>query len=74
MELQDLRRLKPELESFLDRFAPLFGRPEAQGHGRRFVQGLLLGRPPERREHRRGHRRVRRPVTPDVRHQRPLEW
>jgi SRSO17 transposase len=43
MDLEELRRLKPELESFLDRFAPLFGRPEAQGHGRRFVQGLLLG-------------------------------
>lgn len=43
MDLRELRRLKPELESFLDRYAPLFGRPEAQGHGRRFVQGLLLG-------------------------------
>jgi SRSO17 transposase len=43
MDLEELRRLKPELESFLDRFAPLFGRAEAQGHGRRFVQGLLLG-------------------------------
>lgn len=43
MDLKELRRLKPELESFLDRYAPLFGRPEAQGHGRRFVQGLLLG-------------------------------
>jgi SRSO17 transposase len=43
MDLEELRRLKPELGSFLDRYAPLFGRPEAQGHGRRFVQGLLLG-------------------------------
>ena len=43
MDVKELRRLKPELESFLDRYAPLFGRPEAQGHGRRFVQGLLLG-------------------------------
>jgi SRSO17 transposase len=43
MDLTELRRLKPELESFLDRYAPLFGRPEAQDHGRRFVQGLLLG-------------------------------
>src|SRR5215210_7978920 len=43
MDVKELRRLKPELESFLDRFAPLLGRPEAQGHGRRFVQGLLLG-------------------------------
>lgn len=43
MDIKELRRLKPELESFLGRFAPLFGRPEAQGHARRFVQGLLLG-------------------------------
>lgn len=43
MDLKGLRRLRPELESFLDRYAPLFGRPEAQGHARRFVQGLLLG-------------------------------
>jgi SRSO17 transposase len=43
MDIKELRRLKPELESFLGRYAPLFGRPEAQGHARRFVQGLLLG-------------------------------
>lgn len=43
MDLKELRRLKPELDSFLDRYAPLLGRPEAQDHGRRFVQGLLLG-------------------------------
>lgn len=43
MDARELRRLKPELESFLDRYAPLFGRSEAQGHARRFVQGLLLG-------------------------------
>lgn len=43
MDVKDLRRLKPELESFLDRYAPRFGRPEAQAHARRFVQGLLLG-------------------------------
>jgi SRSO17 transposase len=43
MDLKELRRLRPELGSFLDRYAPLFGRPEAQGHARRFVQGLLLG-------------------------------
>lgn len=43
MDAKELRRLKPELDSFLDRYAPLFGRPEAQGHARRFVQGLLLG-------------------------------
>jgi SRSO17 transposase len=44
MDVKESRRLKPELESFLDRYAPLFGRAEAQGHARRFVQGLLLGR------------------------------
>jgi hypothetical protein len=43
MDAKELRRLKPELESFLDRYARLFGRPEAQGHARRFVHGLLLG-------------------------------
>ena len=43
MDAQELRRLKPELEAFLDRYAPLFGRDEAQDHARRFVQGLLLG-------------------------------
>jgi SRSO17 transposase len=43
MDAKELRRLRPELESFLDRYAPLFGRPEARGHARRFVQGLLLG-------------------------------
>src|SRR5687767_1343572 len=43
MDARELRRLRPELEAFLDRYAPLFGRPEAQGHARRFVQGLLLG-------------------------------
>jgi SRSO17 transposase len=43
MDVQELRRLKPELDLFLDRYAPLFGREEAQGHAHRFVQGLLLG-------------------------------
>ena len=39
--------LKPELDRFLDRFAPLFGADENQTHARRFVQGLL--HPGERR-------------------------
>jgi SRSO17 transposase len=43
MDVQELRRLKPELDLFLDRYAPLFGRDEAQDHANRFVQGLLLG-------------------------------
>jgi len=43
MDVHELRRLKPELDLFLDRYAPLFGRDEAQDHANRFVQGLLLG-------------------------------
>src|SRR5262245_46933279 len=43
MDATELRRLKPELELFLGRYAPRFGRPEAQAHARRFVHGLLLG-------------------------------
>jgi SRSO17 transposase len=43
MDVHALRRLKPELELFLRRYAPLFGRDEAQDHANRFVQGLLLG-------------------------------
>jgi SRSO17 transposase len=40
---QQLLALKPELDRFLDRFAPLFGRDENQAHARRYVQGLLHG-------------------------------
>lgn len=43
MDVKALRQLKPELELFLERYAPLFGREEAQDHASRFVQGLLLG-------------------------------
>ena len=43
MDVQALRRLKPELDQFLERYLPLFGRDEAQDHAHRFVQGLLLG-------------------------------
>jgi SRSO17 transposase len=43
MDAQGLRQLKPELELFLERYAPLFGRDEAQDHAHRFLQGLLLG-------------------------------
>jgi SRSO17 transposase len=43
MDERQLLRLKPELDQFLDRFAPLFGRDENRGHARRFVQGLLRG-------------------------------
>lgn len=43
MDVQELRQLKPELDRFLNRYATLFGRDEAQGHANRFLQGLLLG-------------------------------
>jgi SRSO17 transposase len=43
MDARDLRRLKPELDSFLERYAPLFGNEATQAHAHRFVQGLLLG-------------------------------
>jgi len=43
MDATQLRRLKPELNCFLDRYLPLFGRAENQPHACRFVQGLLAG-------------------------------
>jgi SRSO17 transposase len=43
MDARQLRRLKPELDSFLDRFAPCFGHDGHALHGRQFVQGLLRG-------------------------------
>src|SRR5262245_25410039 len=43
MDVQELRRLKPELELFLERYAALFGHEEAQAHADRFLQGPLLG-------------------------------
>src|SRR4051794_19097461 len=43
MDQQQLLQLKPELDRFLDRYAPLFDRAENQAHARRFVQGLLRG-------------------------------
>lgn len=41
MDGEQLRRLKPELELFLQRYAPLFGRSENHAHAAEFVQGLL---------------------------------
>lgn len=41
MDEQELLALKPELDRFLDRFAPLFGTEQNQAHARCFVQGLL---------------------------------
>jgi SRSO17 transposase len=41
MDEQQLQQLKPELDGFLDHYAPLFGQDENQAHARCFVQGLL---------------------------------
>jgi SRSO17 transposase len=41
MDEQQLLALKPELDRFLDHFAPLFGGEGNQWHVRRFVEGLL---------------------------------
>ena len=43
MDGRQLRRLKPELDAFLDRYLPLFGRVENHPHASRFVHGLLRG-------------------------------
>ena len=43
MDGEQLRRLMPELKIFLDRYLPLFGRPENHGHAMRFVHGLFDG-------------------------------
>ena len=43
MDGKQLRRLRPELDTFLKRYSPLFGREENQPHGQRFVHGLLGG-------------------------------
>jgi SRSO17 transposase len=43
MDVKALRQLKPELDLFIERYAPLFGRDEAQAHANRFIQGLLRG-------------------------------
>jgi len=41
MDGKQLRQLKPELELFLERYLPLFGRSENQPHAVEFVHGLL---------------------------------
>jgi SRSO17 transposase len=43
MDEHQLHELKPELDRFLDVYAPLFGREQNQAHGRVFVHGLLRG-------------------------------
>ena len=42
MDEQQLHDLKTQLDHYIDRFAPLFGRCENQAHLREFIQGLLL--------------------------------
>jgi SRSO17 transposase len=43
MDGKQLRRFKPELEVFLKRYLPLFGREENHAHAVRFVHGLFDG-------------------------------
>jgi SRSO17 transposase len=43
MDGNQLRRLKPELDRFLERYLSCFGRAENQGHAQQLVQGLLDG-------------------------------
>ena len=43
MDESQLLALKPELDRFLVRFAPLFGRGENQAHAGRFIRGPLHG-------------------------------
>jgi SRSO17 transposase len=43
MDGKQLRRLKPELDLFLERYLPLFGRSENHAHAEEFVHGLLGG-------------------------------
>lgn len=42
MDEQQLLALKPELDRFLDRFAPLFGPDGNQSHARRFAELLSI--------------------------------
>ena len=43
MDGKQLRQLKPELDTFLERYLPLFRREENYEHAQRFVHGLLGG-------------------------------
>jgi len=43
MDVQSLRSLRPELNGFLERYLPWFGREENRGHAAAFVHGLLDG-------------------------------
>jgi SRSO17 transposase len=41
MDGKQLRRLRPELDTFVKRYLPLFGCEENQPHAQRFIHGLL---------------------------------
>ena len=43
MDAESLRSLRPELELFLDRYRPHFGREENRGHAAAFLDGLIDG-------------------------------
>lgn len=43
MDEKQLHALKPELDMFIDRYAPLFGRAENHEHAGRFIHGLIGG-------------------------------
>lgn len=43
MDAKSLRSLKPELDVFLSRYLPHFGRDENRAHARTLMQGLLAG-------------------------------
>jgi SRSO17 transposase len=43
MDAKSLRSLKPELDVFLTRYLPSFGRDENHAHARTMLQGLLAG-------------------------------
>lgn len=43
MDGKQVRRLKPELDMFIERYSPLFGRVENHEHAGRFIHGLLGG-------------------------------
>ena len=43
MDVQELRRLRPELDLFLERYATLFGRDEAQDHANEERAYRLVG-------------------------------
>ncbi|MEX0718945.1 MAG: hypothetical protein WD066_20290, partial [Planctomycetaceae bacterium] len=43
MDVRELRKLRPELDLFLERYLPLFGRVENHQHVQSVVHGLLHG-------------------------------